>query len=669
MALTRRGSSFIAAVAVIAAFALPTSASAAVTCSFDSGTGVLTVAVTNGTPTVAIRDAASPSLDIQVDDASDFSTPLSCTNGPPTLSTTSSIMIDETGSSQGTTARLDFANGRLSPGTGDTETGTAEIEISYSADTTGNDQFQINGPTESADQHFDFGAVGGSVQGNLNNDDDIDDVTLNSAVDTVNIQPGTGNDTITTDGSAPGGFTGTAPLAGARVLGSAGNDTFHAGGLAGSDNRLLEALTSGNDTMTGGPGNDSMGLGAGNDFYDAGGGSADFVDDAQFPTPITLDLSQTGPQDTGTAGIDTVVNAENIVGGNASDVLTGNAGPNVIFGGNNPGDAGSDVLNGAGGNDKLTGWDGNDLLMGGTGNDQLEGDAGTDTASFALGSTGGVNFSLNQGLTGTPQNTIGAGSDTLLDGVPFSDGQHEIENLIGSPFGGDVLTGNSTANQIDVYDGLSDTVDCVDTGDGDIATADEIGVDALTNCETIDNAPQTFIDSGPADGATVATRTPTYDVSSDEPADFQVSVDSGGFQACSASCTVPTLSDGAHTIAFRAVDQDENMHPDLSPATRTVIVSLSGPPDTTPPETNVSGRTKVKTRKKKARVSFTFSSSEAGSTFACSLDGAPFAPCASPFTAKLRRGAHTLTVRASDPSGNTDPTPATFTTKVKRKRR
>jgi hypothetical protein len=87
------------------------------------------------------------------------------------------------------------------------------------------------------------------------------------------------------------------------------------------------------------------------------------------------------------------------------------------------------------------------------------------------------------------------------------------------------------------------------------------------------------------------------------------------------------------------------------------------------PETTVSGKAKIKTRKKKVRVTWTFGSTEPGSTFACSLDGGAFAPCASPFGAKLRRGAHTLAVRATDSSGNVDQTPATFTTKVKPKRR
>ncbi|HEY6636887.1 MAG TPA: calcium-binding protein [Solirubrobacterales bacterium] len=676
MASTRRIRMVIGGMAAAAVLlALPAGASAAATCSFNAGTGELTVAVTNGTPVTSIRRAASPSEDIQVDDASDFATPLACTNGPPTITTTSSISISEAGSGQDTTANLNFSNGRLGPGLG-AEAGTPEIEVTYTGDGVGNDTLQVLGSTETTDQHFDFGAVTPVVKGNLNNDDDIDDVTLDTTVDTLIFLPGTGNDSISTDGSGAGGFTGAAALSGTSVFPSPGNDTFHAGGGVFSTNRMLSAAADGNDTMTGSPASatDLMGMGAGNDSFDGGGGSGDFVNDAQFPTPITLDLQQTGPQDTGTAGIDTVVNVENIVGGNASDVLTGDNGPNTIAGGNTPGDAGNDVISGLGGVDSLSGRVGDDVLIGGQGNDLLRGDEGTDTASYVAGSTGPITLSLDQLLTGVAQGTGGAGNDTLVDGFPTGDSSHEIENLIGSPFAGDNLTGNTFANVIDVYDGLADTVDCVGTDIGDTAIADEIGVDAASNCESTDNAPQTSINTGPANGGTVATHTPTYGLMSDEGAIFEVRVDSGSFQACAATCVLPSLANGLHTVAFRAIDMDENHHPDFTPATRTVRVAVVAPPPpgTTPapntaPETFVSGKSKVRTRKRKARVTWTFTANEP-STFACSLDGGPFAPCSSPFSAKLRRGAHTLSVRATDAAGNADATPAGFTTKVKRKR-
>jgi Ricin-type beta-trefoil lectin domain-like/Ricin-type beta-trefoil lectin domain len=58
-------------------------------------------------------------------------------------------------------------------------------------------------------------------------------------------------------------------------------------------------------------------------------------------------------------------------------------------------------------------------------------------------------------------------------------------------------------------------------------------------------------------------------------------------------------------------------------------------------------------------VSFGFSSSEAGSTFECSLDAAAFAACASPKSyPTISQGAHGFRVRALDGAGNTDATPA-----------
>ena len=75
--------------------------------------------------------------------------------------------------------------------------------------------------------------------------------------------------------------------------------------------------------------------------------------------------------------------------------------------------------------------------------------------------------------------------------------------------------------------------------------------------------------------------------------------------------------------------------------------------DKTPPETQIDtgpgGTTNQST------PTFTFSSSEPGSSFECRIDGGAFAPCATPFTTSaLGEGAHTFEVRATDPSGNTD---------------
>ncbi len=61
--------------------------------------------------------------------------------------------------------------------------------------------------------------------------------------------------------------------------------------------------------------------------------------------------------------------------------------------------------------------------------------------------------------------------------------------------------------------------------------------------------------------------------------------------------------------------------------------------------------------------SFEFTSTEDGSSFECRLDGAAFAACATPLTYSeaLADGSYTFQVRATDPLGNTDATPASYT--------
>lgn len=81
------------------------------------------------------------------------------------------------------------------------------------------------------------------------------------------------------------------------------------------------------------------------------------------------------------------------------------------------------------------------------------------------------------------------------------------------------------------------------------------------------------------------------------------------------------------------------------------------PPDTTPPETTIGTGPADPTGATSA--TFTFSSSEPGSTFTCSADGAAAQPCTSPWTLTgVATGSHTVAVVATDAAGNTDPTPA-----------
>lgn len=88
-----------------------------------------------------------------------------------------------------------------------------------------------------------------------------------------------------------------------------------------------------------------------------------------------------------------------------------------------------------------------------------------------------------------------------------------------------------------------------------------------------------------------------------------------------------------------------------------------GTPDTTPPQTTIAKGPGSKLAQGKAK--FSFRASEAGSRFACKLDKGKPKPCASPKTYKrLKPGAHTFKVWATDAAGNKDPTPAKRTFKV-----
>ena len=79
-----------------------------------------------------------------------------------------------------------------------------------------------------------------------------------------------------------------------------------------------------------------------------------------------------------------------------------------------------------------------------------------------------------------------------------------------------------------------------------------------------------------------------------------------------------------------------------------------------PPDTSVDSGPPAITNS--ASASFAFSSNDAGSTFACKLDAAAYAPCTSPAAySGLANGSHTLSVRATDVWGSTDPSPASYT--------
>jgi hypothetical protein len=169
---------------------------------------------------------------------------------------------------------------------------------------------------------------------------------------------------------------------------------------------------------------------------------------------------------------------------------------------------------------------------------------------------------------------------------------------------------------------------------------------------TIDTAaPDTSITSGPpvATNATAA----TFSFTSTEPGSaFQCQLDGGGFGACTSPQTYLSLGAGSHTFQVRATDTAGNADPTVASQTWTI--------DTTAPNTSVDAGPSNPTGATGA--SFTFSSTEGGSTFECQLDGGGFTSCTSPtsYAGPLSGGSHTFQVRATDPAGNQDSSPASW---------
>jgi hypothetical protein len=170
---------------------------------------------------------------------------------------------------------------------------------------------------------------------------------------------------------------------------------------------------------------------------------------------------------------------------------------------------------------------------------------------------------------------------------------------------------------------------------------------------TIDaTPPDTSI--GPTEPAALTNATSaTFDFSSTEAGStFECSRDGGAFTACTSPKTYSGLAGGSHTFQVRATDPAANTDP--TPASYTWDV------DTTPPDTTI-GPTMPKANSSSTSATFDVASTEAGSTFECRLDGGAYGSCTSPVTyAALGDGTHTFSVKATDPAGNTDASPASY---------
>jgi Ca2+-binding RTX toxin-like protein len=223
--------------------------------------------------------------------------------------------------------------------------------------------------------------------------------------------------------------------------------------------------------------------------------SGDAADTERWKVLLKLDETNVYVMDGSGSTIsrDLLVDVEDITGSPYDDILIGDIFANILTGG-----GGADTLHGMDGDDRLVGGAGDDTLYGGEDSDVLIGGAGTDfldgyeedgdptrqvgidTASYEDAATG---VTVNLALT-DPQNTVGAGFDTLV----------HIENLTGSDHN-DILTGDAGDNVL--IGGAGD--DTLTGGDGDGDGSDTASYAAAGSGVTVDltlAGPQNTVGAG-----------------------------------------------------------------------------------------------------------------------------------------------------------------------------
>ncbi|WP_447651536.1 retention module-containing protein [Pseudomonas abietaniphila] len=203
---------------------------------------------------------------------------------------------------------------------------------------------------------------------------------LNLSIDyaAVNTTPDVHSSYTVTD---PHGGSSTAAVNiahqdGHTLLGTTGDDVLVGAAdshLHGGDGNDVLVAGPGNNELFGDNGNDMLFSGPGNDLLDGGAGN-NTANYSLATAGVTVSTAELGPQHTGGAGTDTLVNIDNLIGSNFNDHLTG--------------DQGNNILNGGLGNDVLNGGAGDDILIGGPGNNTLTGGPGSDTFQWQAGNTG-----------------------------------------------------------------------------------------------------------------------------------------------------------------------------------------------------------------------------------------------------------------------------------------
>ncbi len=177
-----------------------------------------------------------------------------------------------------------------------------------------------------------------------------------------------------------------------------------------------------NDSLTGNAGNNVLNGRGGNDVLNGLAG-VDTASYAGASAGVTVNLGLATAQNTGGAGIDTLLSIENLTGSSFNDTLTGSSGNNVLSGG-----GGTDTLNGGNGNDQLIGGASRDTLNGGSGNDLFKYNSASDSPSGTgkdlINSFAGAGSALGDqiDLTAIDANASVTGNQAFVWGGTFTAG-------------------------------------------------------------------------------------------------------------------------------------------------------------------------------------------------------------------------------------------------------
>jgi Ca2+-binding RTX toxin-like protein len=284
------------------------------------------------------------------------------------------------------------------------------------------------------------------------------------------IYSGAGNDTLDGGGDADTIDWSFATGALNVTLNAAGGGSATAAGIGSDTFSNFENMSGGSagDTLTGNASDNVLRGRGGNDTLNGASGT-DTIDWSDATAGITAWLGANGNGTTTAAGIgtDTYSNFENMIGGSAGDLLTGNSLANVI-----DGRAGNDRLYGGGGADTLNGGLPNsldvDLIDGGAGDDTVNGGGGADILRGGLGAD-----TINGGEGG--DNIRGGGDDDTINGDAGFDrylAGEAGDDTVNGGAGNDRIDGGSENDTLN-GDGGTDFItggtgnDTIDGGDGD----------------------------------------------------------------------------------------------------------------------------------------------------------------------------------------------------------